>query len=451
MTPTTYYVSPIGSDSNLGTEAQPWRTIQHAAETLQAGETVLIRAGEYQEWVRPQHSGAEGNPITYAAYPGEIVTLNGAGIQLPANTPRMPRKPHPTHDWPGMRIGHPVQMGGLLQIEKRSHIIVKGLRVINAGPNRDNAGILVKDADNIRIEGNYTCNTVSSGIGVWRCYKVIVTDNEVELACNDGGQECITVAGTDEFEVSYNHVHHGGPGTNGGEGIDIKHGSSNGKVHHNHVHHTSLLGIYADAWNTLTRNIDYYDNLVHDNGWDGITVASEAGGLLENINIYNNVIFRNGRTGFVVGWYGEEDIEHQPIRNIKFINNTLHDNGTRDEGGGIWIENCEAEDILIQNNIVSENRLFQIAFREDTLASGTVFKNNLTFGYKDHPGEIDNPLHADPKLFDPKNGDLRLLSDSPARSAGVAFDGITTDYDGFPRPTGNPDIGAHQFQAEPTS
>jgi len=43
------------------------------------------------------------------------------------------------------------------------------------------------------------------------------------------------------------------------------------------------------------------------------------------------------------------------------------------------------------------------------------------------------------------------LSNSPARSAGLAFDGITTDYYGFPRPTGNPDIGAHQFQAEPTS
>ncbi|MBK9207442.1 MAG: DUF1565 domain-containing protein [Anaerolineales bacterium] len=127
MTPDTFYVSPTGSDTNPGTEAQPWRTIQYAAETLQAGETVLIRTGEYAEWVRPQRSGEEGKPITYAAYPGEVVTLNGAEIQLPSDTPKAPRKPHPTHDWVGAHIGHPLQMGGLFQIEERSHIIVKGI------------------------------------------------------------------------------------------------------------------------------------------------------------------------------------------------------------------------------------------------------------------------------------------------------------------------------------
>ncbi len=437
-----FYISPTGSDTNPGTEAQPWRTIQHAAETLQAGETVFIRAGEYAEWVRPQHSGAEGKPITYAAYPGEVVTINGAEIQLPANTPRMPRPPHPTHDWVGAHIGHPLQMGGLFQVEERSHIVVRGLRVINAGPNRDNSGILVKDSDNILVEGNYTCNTVASGIGVWRSYKVIVTGNEIELACNDGGQECLTVAGTDEFEVSHNHVHHGGPGSEGGEGIDIKHGSSNGKVHHNDIHHMNRVGFYAESWNTLTRNIEYYANLAHDNAWDGFAVASEEGGLLEEIKIYNNLIFRNGRTGMVVGWYG--DVEHQPIRNISIFNNTIVNNGARDEGGGIWLENYEAENILIQNNIVSENRLWQIAIREDTPASCAILKNNLTFGFKDHPGEMKNPLHADPKLADAAQGNFRPLSDSPALAAGLRFDGLTDDHDGHPRPTENPDIGAIQ-------
>lgn len=446
MTPDTFFVSPTGSDSNPGTEAQPWRTIQHAAETLQAGETVLIRAGEYAEWVRPQHSGNEGKPITYAAYPGENVTLNGAEIELPAHMPRMPRPPHPTHDWVGAHIGHPTAFGGLFQIEGRSHIIVKGLRIINAGPHRDNAGILVKDCDNIRIEGNATYNTVSSGIGVWRCYKVVVTGNEVELACNDGGNECVSIAGTDEFEVSYNHVHHSGPGSEGGEGIDIKHGSSNGRAHHNHVHHLNRLGIYADSWNTLTRNIEIYQNLVHDNTGDGITVAAEAGGLLEDIKIYNNLIFRNGRSGVVIGWYG--DVEHQPIRDISIVNNTIVNNGVNDEGGGIWFENPEAENILVQNNIVSQNRLWQIAFRDDTPATVATFNNNLTFGFRDHPGEIQNPLHADPKLVDPARENFRPQSNSPALAAGLRFDGLTHDFNGHPRPAGNPDIGAYQFQTE---
>jgi hypothetical protein len=438
-----FYVSPAGSDTNPGTESQPWRTIQHAAETLQAGETVLIRAGEYSEWVRPQQSGAEGKPITYAAYPDEIVTLNGAEIELPAHTPRMPRPPHPTHNWVGAHIGHPTAFGGLFQIEGRSHIIVKGLRIINAGPHRDNAGILVKDSDNIRIEGNVTYNTVSSGIGVWRCYKVVVTGNEVELACNDGGNECVSIAGTDEFELSHNHIHHSGPCNEGGEGIDVKHGCSNGRVHHNHVHHIKRLGIYAESWNMLTRNIEIYQNLVHDNVKDGITCASEEGGLLEEIKIYNNLIFRNGRSGVVIGWYG--DVEHQPIRNISIVNNTIVNNGVNDEGGGIWLENPEAENILVQNNIVSQNRLWQIAFRDDTPATIAAFKHNLTFGFRDHPGEIDNPFHADPQLVDAARENFRPQSDSPARAAGLRFNGLTHDFNGHPRPIDAPDIGAYQF------
>ena len=40
-----YYVSKSGSDSNPGTEAQPWETIQKAAKTLLAGDTVYIKTG----------------------------------------------------------------------------------------------------------------------------------------------------------------------------------------------------------------------------------------------------------------------------------------------------------------------------------------------------------------------------------------------------------------------
>src|SRR5512140_3133527 len=55
-----YYVDPTGDDSNAGTAAHPWRTIQKAADTLVAGETVYIKAGTYHERVVPQNSGSAG-------------------------------------------------------------------------------------------------------------------------------------------------------------------------------------------------------------------------------------------------------------------------------------------------------------------------------------------------------------------------------------------------------
>jgi hypothetical protein len=68
---------------SLGTASQPWRTIQKAANTLVAGDTVYIRAGMYAEQVTPQNSGSTGNTIIYAAYPGETATIDGSAVTLP--------------------------------------------------------------------------------------------------------------------------------------------------------------------------------------------------------------------------------------------------------------------------------------------------------------------------------------------------------------------------------
>ena len=51
----TYYVSTTGSDSNPGTQSQPWRTVQKAVDTVQAGDTVFIAAGTYVEKVVIRH------------------------------------------------------------------------------------------------------------------------------------------------------------------------------------------------------------------------------------------------------------------------------------------------------------------------------------------------------------------------------------------------------------
>ena len=67
---TTYYVSPHGNDAWTGTQDRPFRSIQHAADLLQPGDTCLIRGGEYAETIRPAHSGAPGAPITFRAHDG---------------------------------------------------------------------------------------------------------------------------------------------------------------------------------------------------------------------------------------------------------------------------------------------------------------------------------------------------------------------------------------------
>ncbi|MCP4195704.1 MAG: DUF1565 domain-containing protein [Proteobacteria bacterium] len=298
---TIYYVAPDGNDSNPGTKARPWRTIQKAAATMVAGDTVYIRAGTYEEQVIPQNSGNADNHITYAAYSDETVTIDGNGITLP------------TYET------------GLFVVEDTNYIKVSGLRIVNAGPNDNNAGIYVDNAHHIIIENNYTYNTVSSGIGVWDGNDIMIDGNEVRLACNDGEQEDITVSGTDTFEIKNNHVHEGGPGTNGGEGITVKGGATNGKIYKNHVHDITRgqrTCIYVDAWGTTaTSEIEIYQNVFHNCG-AGISLASEDGGLVRNVRIYNNIVYDNQSNGLEIGNWGEPGIPVRPIESITFTNNT---------------------------------------------------------------------------------------------------------------------------------
>jgi len=53
-------------------------SLSGAAAVAGPGDTVLVRGATYSEQLAPQSSGAEGNPVTYAGYPGETVTLSGS-------------------------------------------------------------------------------------------------------------------------------------------------------------------------------------------------------------------------------------------------------------------------------------------------------------------------------------------------------------------------------------
>ena len=79
----TYHVAcnnPRASDSNVGSQELPWKTISKAAATLKPGDTVIVHEGVYREWVHTQRSGTKDAPISYIAAPGEEVIITGADI-----------------------------------------------------------------------------------------------------------------------------------------------------------------------------------------------------------------------------------------------------------------------------------------------------------------------------------------------------------------------------------
>src|SRR5438874_154148 len=80
-----YFVdgSLTGIDTNTGTAASPFHTIQKAATAAKAGSTVYIRQGIYRESVTPKYSGTNNTTllITYRPYTtNDVVTINGTTL-----------------------------------------------------------------------------------------------------------------------------------------------------------------------------------------------------------------------------------------------------------------------------------------------------------------------------------------------------------------------------------
>ena len=402
-----YYVAPNGSDVNRGTETQPWRTIQKAAATLTAGDTVYVKAGTYNEKVIPENSGSPGNYIIYAAYPGDTVILDGTNIT-------------------------PYWRDALFTIEGKSYIKISGFRIINSLSPHGSEGIYLKEGlhqHHIIIERNYFHNIRGPAICAYSCDYLIIINNEIaEVNVDETPGEAISAYDIHRFEIKGNHVHHTHK-----EGIDLK-ASSNGRIYQNHIHNVSGTGIYLDAWDGPDHDIDIYQNIVHANGGNGIGIAIEQeGGSLRNIGIHNNVVYNNAASGISIASY----FFPTPRENIKIMNNVLYNNGH----DGIYVGDVTVKNSVIRNNICSKNRRHQIASYSPSMIT---IDHNLIDGSTQICG--NDALVGDPKFVNPSQADFHLKKDSPAINKGWALDAPDHDFDGNPRPQGSAyDIGAFEL------
>jgi hypothetical protein len=125
-----YYVSPTGTDSNAGSASSPWRTVQRAADVLGPGDTAIVSAGSYPEWVRTTTDGTPSAPIGFQVE-GKVVIG-------------------------GFRLNH-------------SNIIIDGFEADGTGAlNYEGAITLTKRANSVRVANITITNSLAAGVyGIW--------------------------------------------------------------------------------------------------------------------------------------------------------------------------------------------------------------------------------------------------------------------------------------------
>ena len=71
---TQYFVSPDGDNDSSGTSpSQPFRSIQHAIQLAQAGDTIHLQPGHYYQDVNTIRDGEPGRPITIVGTSNAVV------------------------------------------------------------------------------------------------------------------------------------------------------------------------------------------------------------------------------------------------------------------------------------------------------------------------------------------------------------------------------------------
>lgn len=414
-----YFVSLTGNDANPGTLNKPWRTIQKAADTVQPGNTVYIRGGVYNESsrIKLRTSGTDGNYITFSNYPGETVTIDGAGVKW-------------SYYW-----------DCLFDLQSKSYIKITGLRIINShyigiGSVPDTLG-----CQHIIIQNCSTYNTKGPGIAVYHGKDITIDNNSVEMGCTGtvSTQENISLSDIDTFAITNNHVFNctnNIPGA-GGEGIDVKNGCANGVISYNLVNDVYKVGIYIDAYGKHQYNIEVFGNKVY-NTTSGIAVAVEKSGLLENVNIYNNLVYNCIYWGLTVGGWGNDVYQTHEMNNISFSNNTV----TNAKSGCLYLNNPDAKNVYIANNIFNTTGS-PIYVNGGNLAETTIENNLFNKTVSNQPTGTAY-IVGNPQFASASSSNFHLLATSPAIDKGTITFLPATDLDNTSRDQ-SVDIGCYEF------
>nr|MBI2904325.1 right-handed parallel beta-helix repeat-containing protein [Chloroflexota bacterium] len=469
-----FYVATTGNDSNPGTLAQPWRTIQKAANTAAPGATVYAHGGVYHEAITVRVSGSEaGGYITFASYPGETAIVDGAGLGVPKGST------------------------GLFLIADQSYVIVQGFEIRGyqtAVRYRVPAGLFVTGAaHHIQIRGNRVHDIATGykgrvggdahGIAVYgtsgssAIHDIVIDGNEL-YSLKLGSSEALVLNGNVEsFEVTNNVVHDTnniGIDAIGYEGTaPTDDQARNGVIRGNVVYNISSFGnpaygsqyaadgIYVDGGRDIVieRNIVHHANI-------GIELASEhSGRATSNVTVRSNFVYRNDVMGIALGGY---DTRRGSTENCAVVNNTLFHNDTRAQGNGELLLQYDTRNNVIENNIfyaTNQNLLIANPFSQNT---GNTVDRNLYFApagetgstwqwkrvtyknfaaYQAATGNDAHSLFADPQLSSLSAPDLHLLGTSPAIDAGEPLAVVGDfDIDGEARVQNRVELGADEVR-----
>lgn len=397
---TALYVSPSGNDSNPGSEALPWRTLQKAANSVDAGDIVTVRAGDYVGFDL-RRDGTSSAPITFKADAGVNIVQRNA-----------------------------VTADGI-NLEGADYITIDGFTV-NSMPR---AGIRSVTNHHVAIRNNHTDSNAYWGIFTGFSDDLLIENNVTSRSVNQHGiyvsnsGDRPTLRGNTSWGNAAAGIHMNGDVSQGGDGI-----ISSALVENNIIYDNGRLGgsgINCDG----VQNSQIQNNLIYNNHASGISLYRiDGGGSSRNNVVVNNTVVQASDARWAL------NIQNASTSNV-VLNNILYNNHSF--RGSIDISSDSLPGLASDYNVLMN--------RFTTNGGTTVLSLSQ---WQAATGQDTHSLVATPaQLFvNPSANDYHLLATSPALDAGTSQSAPTRDLEQNPRPSGaNWDIGAYERQSGSTN
>lgn len=418
----TYYVDKNHSsanDSNPGKLASPWLTIQHAAETMVAGDTVFIRKGTYNEQVFTANDGNISNGyIVFSAFPGEDPIIDGTGVTTGNN---------------GFMILH-------------SYIKLLGLEICNWDDN----GIWMENAAYLEISDCEVHNVV---------YGIGATDGTHDFELNRVNIHHFDLYGFDAspgnkdcYNGTFNDcvAHTGRDRDQNVDGFALGHGTQ-----HNFVFNRCVVYNVFDGFDISARETTLNRCLAYD-CWNGAYKLWQ-----DQVKLINCIGYNCGSAVVELDWDNQPGVT--TLTNCTFFNGQTYT---------IWIENS-ADTLRMYNCILAGGDNIGLNFEQMGVGGYrgdyNIFQNDnadravavaytdeftidqvkngawIQYSKQDIHSLVVNSVSA---LFVNAAGhDFNLVKTSAALDRGTKVKVPSDDYNGNPRPSGRGyDVGAYEYQ-----